>query len=381
MENNIINLFNDFLKNYDSEGKDSLWLEYSNKFKDFWSNRVISGPKEDLSDSEVDEIVKILDRNGKGNTFGAEAVAKAMIAQGAWRRMFNELKNKKDLGNSLDKIFKTQGEERVYAINELYKTNEGNKNSLTGPSGNAVNAMIFAWNPSNALSIISLKDRKKVIEYFKLENRTDFENDSIGEKIVKSNEDLLNGFKNLNIYGSPRTISTFLYSQAVKSLWKDEVEISTLDSQEEQEETEQTVPENTSEDRTLFYMEKELENFLIKNWEKTELGKKYDLIDEDGKFSQQYPTGVGPIDILVKDKKDGTYVILELKRNQTSDDTIGQLARYMGWLEENKTNGKPTRGIIITGSYDKRLYYASKKIVGCEIYIYQVDFKLKEFKE
>lgn len=372
--------FNDFLVNYDAETKDLLWEKQSNIFRDFWSNRVMSGPKEDLSDSEIDEVVKILDRNGKGNTFGCEAVAKAMVAQGAWRRMFNELKDKKHLGQCLDKVFKSLGEDRINAINQLYKENEGNKNGLTGPSGNAVNAMIFAWNPSNTLSIISLKDRKKVIEYFKLENRTDFENDLIGEKIVKSNEDLLNGFKSLNIYGSPRTISTFLYSQAVKSLWKDEVETNFIDSQEEQEETDQFVSDNNT-DQTLFYMEKELENFLIKNWEKTELGKKYDLIDEDGKFSQQYPTGVGPIDILVKDKKDGTYVVIELKRNQTSDATIGQLTRYMGWLEENKTNGKTTKGIIIVGGYDEKLYYASKKIIGCEIYIYQVDFNLKEFKK
>ncbi len=375
-------IFNNFLINYDLETKDIIWEKQSNLFRDFWNNRVMSGQKEDLSDSEIDEVVKILDRNGKGNTFGCESVAKAMVSQGAWRRMFNELKNKKDIGQCLDKTFKSLGGDRINAINELYKKNEGNKNGLTGPSGNPVNAMIFAWDPSNNLSVISLKDRKKVIEYFKFDNNTDFENDSIGEKIVKSNEDIIKGFKNLNIYGSPRTISSFLYFQLVKSLWKDETEANVIPSQEEQAETEQiTIEEKNSGDRTLFYMEKELENFLIKNWEKTELGKKYDLIDEDGKFSQQYPTGVGPIDILVKDKKDGTYVVIELKRDQTSDVTVGQLTRYMGWLEENKTNGKSTKGIIIVGSYDEKLHYASKKIAGCEILMYQVDFQLKEYKK
>lgn len=379
MENNILNLFNEFLKNYDVETKDSLWLEQSLKFREFWNNKIISDSKEDISDTESDEIIKILDRNGRGNTSGSEAVARAMIAQGAWRRMFNELKNKQLIHRCLDKIFKSSGDEREKLIDDLYKLNEGNKNNLTGPSGNAVNAMIFAWDPSSNLSIISLKDRKKVLEYFGFENRTDFEKDLIGEKIVKSNEDIINGFKSLNIYGSPRTISTFLYSANAKSLWKTEAEEDIVVQNEENPPMLQN--EIESSDQTLFYMEKELENFLIKNWEKTELGKKYDLIEEDGKFSQQYPTGVGPIDILVKDKKDGTYVVIELKRNQTSDDTIGQLARYMGWLKANKTNGKQVKGIIITGGYDKRLYYASQMIIDCEIYIYQVDFKLKEFKE
>ncbi len=129
-------------------------------------------------------------------------------------------------------------------------------------------------------------------------------------------------------------------------------------------------------------MESQLEDFLIENWEKTELGKKYDLIEEDGEeVSQQYPTGVGPVDILAQDKKTKQFVVIELKKNQTSDDTVGQLARYMGWLEEHKTNGKPTKGIIIAAQYDRRLYYALKKISSAEVYLYRVDFKLAEFKE
>ena len=34
--------------------------------------------------------------------------------------------------------------------------------------------------------------------------------------------------------------------------------------------------------------------------------------------SQQFPTDIGRIDILAKDKSDGCYVVIELKRNQTS---------------------------------------------------------------
>jgi restriction system protein len=132
----------------------------------------------------------------------------------------------------------------------------------------------------------------------------------------------------------------------------------------------------------LFYLEEELENFLIRNWDSTELGKKYELIEEEGEMvSQQYSTPVGPIDILVQDKKTKQYVVIELKRDQTSDQTVGQLARYMGWLEEHKTNGQSTKGIIIAGKYDNRLYYALKKLKDAEVYLYQVNFKLDEFKE
>jgi Holliday junction resolvase-like predicted endonuclease len=131
----------------------------------------------------------------------------------------------------------------------------------------------------------------------------------------------------------------------------------------------------------IFYMEKQLEDFIIHNWNQTELGEKYDLLIEEGDLlSQLFRTDIGPIDILAKDKKCGSYVVIELKRNQTSDDTVGQLARYMGWIKEHK-NDKNVRGVIIAGQYDKKLDYAREMIPNIEVFIYQVDFKLSEFKK
>jgi hypothetical protein len=130
----------------------------------------------------------------------------------------------------------------------------------------------------------------------------------------------------------------------------------------------------------IFYLEKQLEDFIIQNWDNTELGHKYDLIVEEGVLiSQQYRTDIGPMDILAKDKKTGSYVVIELKKNQTSDDTIGQVARYMGWVKD-KLNDDNVKGLIIAQAYDKKLEYALKMINNVEVYIYEVDFRLKEFK-
>lgn len=127
----------------------------------------------------------------------------------------------------------------------------------------------------------------------------------------------------------------------------------------------------------LFYMEKQLEDFIIQNWPQTQLGGKYDLIIEQGELiSQQYKTDIGSIDILARDKKTGSYVVIELKKNQTSDDTVGQLARYMGWIKTNK-NDKSVSGIIIAAQFDKKLEYALKMVPNTEILVYEVDFKLK----
>jgi Endonuclease NucS C-terminal domain/MrcB-like, N-terminal domain len=126
----------------------------------------------------------------------------------------------------------------------------------------------------------------------------------------------------------------------------------------------------------VFYLEKQLEDFLINNWERTELGKKYDLIVEDGEVvSRQFKTDVSSIDILAKDKKTGSYVVIELKKNQTSDDTVGQVARYMGWIKEKKGDSN-VKGIIIASEFDEKLEYALRVVPNVEVFLYKVDFQL-----
>jgi hypothetical protein len=130
----------------------------------------------------------------------------------------------------------------------------------------------------------------------------------------------------------------------------------------------------------LFYLEKQLEDFIIHNWDKTELGNRFDLILKDGELqSQQYRTDIGPIDILAKDKKTGNFIVIELKKNQTSDDTAGQLSRYMGWVKKHLGDSN-VRGIIIAGQIDAKLEYAISMIPNTEVFIYEIDFRLKPTK-
>ena len=140
--------------------------------------------------------------------------------------------------------------------------------------------------------------------------------------------------------------------------------------------------EQSSYIQGLFYMESQLEDFIINNWENTELGKKYDLIYENGDLiSKQFKTEIGIIDILAKDKLNKNYVVIELKRNQTSDDTFGQLTRYMGWVKRHLKDDK-VKGIIIAGKYDKKLDYALEYApFDTDVFIYNVSFTLNEFKK
>ncbi len=132
------------------------------------------------------------------------------------------------------------------------------------------------------------------------------------------------------------------------------------------------------EDPTVFALEKHLEDFLVKNWAYTELGKKYDIVEEDGEIiGQQYPSDTGPIDILAisKDKKE--YLVIELKKGRASDSVVGQIQRYMGYVLEDLSEPDQTvRGVIIALEDDLRLKRALCVTNNIEFYKYQVSFKL-----
>jgi len=220
---NVGPLIAEFSRSYDSDAKDRIWLVQSEQFRQFWSERILSKGTDEISESECDKIIRILDRNGKGNTKDSEAVAKAMIAQGAWRRMLNEFHRNRELGALITEIFNCdEPEQKARLIDKLYKVNEKQANSLTGPSGNAVNALLAAYDPTKNVSVISLKHRRALIEYFGFPISFEWDRTSIGQIIVSSNRVLLEGLHALGLTGSARTVSRFFYFEPFESLWKGE---------------------------------------------------------------------------------------------------------------------------------------------------------------
>ena len=84
----------------------------------------------------------------------------------------------------------------------------------------------------------------------------------------------------------------------------------------------------------------------------------------------QYPTGLGPIDILARDKADHNWVVIELKKGKSSDTVVGQLLRYMGWVKKHKASGnEKVRGIIITSAPDDRIKYAMLASQGVVLHV------------
>ena len=216
----LVPLINDFKRTYDAGEKDRIWRGHSERFRDFWNNRILASGTAAISDNEADEVIRILDRNGKGNSRESEAVAKAMVAQGAWRRMFNEFHSNKELAGVITEIFKAGPDKKAALIDKLYKINERKKNFLTGPSGNVISAFLAAYDPMANLSVISLKHRRQLIEFLGSPGGFDWEKDSIGKLIVASNTSLLDNFHSLGLEGSARTVSRFCYYEPMTELWK-----------------------------------------------------------------------------------------------------------------------------------------------------------------
>jgi restriction system protein len=132
------------------------------------------------------------------------------------------------------------------------------------------------------------------------------------------------------------------------------------------------------EDPTVFALEKHLEEFLVRNWEGTELSSLYDIYSEEGELvGQQFPTDTGPIDILGISKDAKTLVVIELKRGRATDVVVGQVLRYMGFVKDELAEDRQAvRGIVIALADDQRLRRALAVVPSVDFYRYEVSFKL-----
>ena len=108
------------------------------------------------------------------------------------------------------------------------------------------------------------------------------------------------------------------------------------------------------------------------------LGNQYDIYEENGEqVGQQFRTGTVPIDILGLNKDKSDFLVLELKRDRTSDVVVGQTLRYMGWVQEHLCSPEQSvNGCIIAHAQDERLQYALNQVPNIRFMKYEVDFRL-----
>jgi restriction system protein len=137
------------------------------------------------------------------------------------------------------------------------------------------------------------------------------------------------------------------------------------------------ISDPTVEEPSVFVLEKYLEDFLVSNWESTELGKIYDIYRDENGTGQQYQTDSGRIDILAVSKDGKELLVVELKKGRASDSVVGQITRYMGYVTTELAGpGQNVKGVIVALEDDQRLRHSLVIVPGIDFYRYEVSFKL-----
>ena len=127
--------------------------------------------------------------------------------------------------------------------------------------------------------------------------------------------------------------------------------------------------------RVGFYS---LEEFIYRNWSNIDWGLALELYQTDKHGGRRFPAGAWTIDFLARDRDTNDLVIIQLKRGDSSDSTVGQLLRYASWVREKvAAESQNVRGIIVTKKADAALEYAVKNLAFVEVRTYEVDFHLR----
>lgn len=126
-----------------------------------------------------------------------------------------------------------------------------------------------------------------------------------------------------------------------------------------------------------FTMEKHLEEFIEANFNKI-FGAKFNLYHDEENTGRQYQTSIGKIDLLAINKKEKEFLVIELKKDKSSDPVVGQVLRYMGWVEEKLAKNYNVKGMIIVKEGDEKLGYALKVMPNVTLFVYKVSFRIEK---
>ena len=153
-------------------------------------------------------------------------------------------------------------------------------------------------------------------------------------------------------------------------LYKDDFETTKFENENGDEEY-----EGVEEDEGLsrFAYENDLKNYLAKNLGSLESGLR--LYEDEGLTGIEYPVGGRSIDILAVDADDN-FVVIELKVSKGYDRVVGQLLRYMSWIEQNLAEGKKVRGWIVAREISYDLKLATTRVSDVSLFEYGISFQI-----
>jgi hypothetical protein len=163
-----------------------------------------------------------------------------------------------------------------------------------------------------------------------------------------------------------------------KPIYRTDILAKTNGGQDEDEPLDGEDSDLESGNSSEFAYEHHLRDYLARNPSAISLGLR--LYEDDGFTGVEFPVDGRYIDVLAVDP-DGDFVVIELKVSRGYDRTIGQILRYMGWIEKNLAGSKKVRGIIVAGEITDDLRLAASRIKNVGLMEYEMFFRLKPIIE
>jgi endonuclease len=128
-----------------------------------------------------------------------------------------------------------------------------------------------------------------------------------------------------------------------------------------------------------FAYEHDLRDYLAKNLHLIAPGLK--LYEDEGVRGIEFPAGGRYIDILATDPSNN-YVVIELKVSRGYDRVVGQLLRYMAWIQKHHADpGQTVRGVIVSRQITEDLQLACCSLPQVALYEYELSVSLKRIAE
>ncbi len=149
--------------------------------------------------------------------------------------------------------------------------------------------------------------------------------------------------------------------------------------QEDDQESERDDEQEPKGRSTEFAYEQDLKNFLVKNLSLIEPG--LTLYEDEGITGVEFPVGGRFVDILALDKKQN-FVVIELKVSRGYDRVIGQLLRYIAWIEQHQAEPhQQVRGVIIAKEISADLMLAVSKVADVKLFEYELSVSLTKVSQ
>lgn len=127
---------------------------------------------------------------------------------------------------------------------------------------------------------------------------------------------------------------------------------------------------------TEFAYEHDLRDYLARNLHLIEPGLK--LYEDEDVTGMEFPVGGRYIDILAIDSANN-YVVIELKVSRGYDRVVGQLLRYVSWIQQHHADpGQKVRGVIVSREITEDLQLACYGLGHVALYEYELSVSLKK---